>query len=208
MDKTEDLWTPVETTTTTQTETTPEWGSDLDSLINDIANSNKTTPEPEQTTEPTNFVQDVKDNISSKKEETTPEEKVVPKEEPTPKEETTPEDKNDDAITEKDVKELDEAFVLIETENTNLKSEMDELQSLSTWYEDALTKLWNHPVLWPLNEKLLKWEEINIPKVLEKSHNEELDALPSLDKTTSSAKKPVWKVSLQDRLEKKVTQMH
>lgn len=203
----EDLWN-AEVETTEVPETTPDsWMSDLDNLISEIASTNNKS-EPENPTEPTNFVQNVKDSLNPE-EPVEPETPVEPEvKTPVEPEKPTAPESNDSQLTEQEAKELDEAFTEMEWKFETLESDMNELQTLSTWYEDALTKLWSHPVLWPLNEKLLNGEEINIPEFLQKSHDEELAAMPSLDKTNPVSKEAVPKASLQDRLVKNAGQMY
>lgn len=162
--------------------------SELDALISQIAWEQEATKEEPKSTEPVNFV----------------------KPEPEPETEPEPELEADEDfwLTDEELTEMDEAFTEMESKIDTLTSEMDDLQTLSTWYEEALIKLWDHPVLWPLNEKLLRWEELNIPELLQRKHDEELEAMPNLDEANSEGTKPIIKASLQDRLEKWANQMY
>ena len=115
---------------------------------------------------------------------------------------------DDQVITNEDLEELDQSFAelenqvsTMETEMQETKSQLKEIETLKDNYENALQKLWEHPVLWKLNEQLLKGEEVNIPEFLNKSVEEELDSLPNLDWAESTWVEEKWELSLQEKLE-------
>ena len=217
MQKNEDLWTektvPIEETTKTEetkenvsenkeeipkieeikenvsenNEETPKMDdfSELDAIINELMASEKVT-------EPKNFISEPKkEEIQNPKKEN-----------------------EDEFITEEEIKEMEENFkeIEIELENKNIElekinSELDEMKSkldnqtiLANWYEEALNKLWEHPILWPLNMKIIKWEELDIPWYLMKSIEEDLNSMPNIDKTVQIPTKETPKLSAQDKI--------
>lgn len=116
-------------------------------------------------------------------------------------------DKEDDYIDESTLDDLDKSFAELESELGEVKDslsqkekELKESNTTLSQYSDALDKLWDHPILWPLNAKLLKWEDLDIPWYLQKSIEEDLEALPNMD---DIAHEKTWTneiESLQDKL--------
>jgi len=188
-----------ETTEPEETEQTQDF-SILDALIEWISKEQKKGDE-EIVTEPTNFVE---------------EEESEEEEEEESEEEESEEDESEEPLTEEEIEQLDNAFTELETQLSDLQNDMDEVNkeledanTLSKWYEDALLKLWDHPILWPLNAQLLKWEKLNLPDYLEKAMKEEIDSIPDMwNKKSVAPTTNEVKESLQDRIVKKAQQLY
>lgn len=116
------------------------------------------------------------------------------KEESIPK---TEEGKTDEVI-EEDVTEEEVNEIV-----SKLEEEMNTIKATSKAYEEALDLIWNHPILWPLSEKLLEWETIEIPEFLQDMLKWE-PAIPDFSEVTSEWKSPEPKKpkSLQDDMSK------
>lgn len=125
---------------------------------------------------------------------------------------------NEDTITEKELEELEneiwavveELEAEVETEkNTNkeLSSQIEELsnkllkaEETNNSVETAWQKVMTHPVIGELAMKLVKWEEIDIPKILEDKINEDIASMAditaqnpiSIEPTKTSLWKRLW----------------
>lgn len=198
--KTEDeTETTEESTESTETEeTTTEdddlWLWDLDELLNNIPDEKEEEKE-EAPTEPTHFI-----NKDEEKEE-----------EAEPKTDS----ETEEVITEEDLNDLDTAFEELETELSDTKTQLEEKSSEltiaeegKTKYSNALDLLGDHPILGPLNEKLLKGEEVDIPDYLKQSLEDDLDSLPNMEdiaKEPTGTKAPT---SLQEKLQQSAKRRH
>lgn len=148
------------------------------------------------------------DSLLKEDEVTTPTEPTFPKEE-------EKKDNVDDFIDESFLDDLDASFADLETQleekdkaiTEKEKALLDETNKTEALSE-ALDKLWEHPILWPLNEKILKWEKVDIPEYLQKSLQEDLESLPNMDENTHE---PSWIKEpelLQDKIARIAQQRH
>jgi len=119
------------------------------------------------------------------------------------------EKESEEFIDEELLNDLDAWFEELESELATAKETitenskaLEESQSTASAYSEALDKLGEHPILWPLNEKLLKGEEVNIPEYLTKSLEEDIEALPNMDAVAHENTWIVTEETLQDKLEK------
>jgi len=129
------------------------------------------------------------------------------------KEEQTEEEEQ--FIDEELLEDIEKWFTELEAELNTTKEtlslrdkDIEELNNTANAYSEALDKLGEHPILWPLNEKLLKWEKVDIPEYLSKSLQEDIDSLPNMENIASE---PTWvqeALSLQDKLVRKAKQMY
>jgi len=129
------------------------------------------------------------------------------------KEEQTEEEEQ--FIDEELLEDIEKWFTELEAELNTTKETLslrdksiEELNNTANAYSEALDKLGEHPILWPLNEKLLKWEKVDIPEYLQKSLQEDIDSLPNMENIASE---PTWvqePASLQDKLTRKAKQMY
>lgn len=105
---------------------------------------------------------------------------------------------DDDTITEKELEELEneiwavveELEAEVETEkNTNkeLSSQIEELsnkllkaEETNNSVETAWQKVMTHPIIGELAMKLVQWEEIDIPKILEDKINEDIASMADI----------------------------
>ncbi len=118
-------------------------------------------------------------------------------------------------IDEELLEDIEKWFTELEAELNTTKEtlslrdkDIEELNNTANAYSEALDKLGEHPILWPLNEKLLKWEKVDIPEYLSKSLQEDIDSLPNMENIASE---PTWVqevLSLQDKLARKAKQMY
>ena len=145
---------------------------------------------------------------SDKKEETPTEPTFFPKEEN--KEET-----EEEFIDEELLEDIEKWFTELETELTDTKEslstkerDLEESNNTVSAYSDALDKLGDHPILGPLNEKILKGEKVDIPEYLEKSLQEDLDSLPNMEDIASERPWVKEAESLQDKLTKRAKQSY
>lgn len=125
---------------------------------------------------------------------------------------------DDDTITEKELEELEneiwavveELEAEVETEkNTNkeLSSQIEELsnkllkaEETNNSVETAWQKVMTHPIIGELAMKLVQWEEIDIPKILEDKINEDIASMAdittiapiSIEPTKTSLWKRLW----------------
>lgn len=145
---------------------------------------------------------------------------------PTKEEEQIEEVITDDSLLNEDdekiLDDLEESFKELETELeerdteivslwetiSTLETDMKTYQEQAERYSNALDILWDHPVLWILNEKLLKWEAIDIPDYLNKMAMEEISALPNMENIVGEITGVKEAESLQDRLVKKAKQSY
>ncbi len=109
-------------------------------------------------------------------------------------------------MEEEEAEENIEADVSEEEVNeivSKLEEEMSTIKATSKAYEEALDLIGNHPILWPLSEKLLEWETIEIPEFLQDILKWE-PAIPDFSEVTSEWKSPEPKKpkSLQDDMSK------
>lgn len=134
------------------------------------------------------------------KEDTPPTEPVFPEKEKV--------EEVEEFIDEALLDDLDASFEELETKleekdvalTEKEKALLDETNKALA-FQEALDKLWEHPILWPLNEKILRWEKVDIPEYLQKSLQDDLDSLPKMDE---NAHEPTWvdpKPSLQTKIE-------
>ena len=129
------------------------------------------------------------------------------------KEEQTEEEEQ--FIDEELLEDIEKWFTELEAELNTTKEtlslrdkDIEELKNTANAYSEALDKLGEHPILWPLNEKLLKWEKVDIPEYLSKSLQEDIDSLPNMENIASE---PTWvqeDLSLQDKLARKAKEMY
>lgn len=133
----------------------------------------------------------------------------TPKEEEEPKEE----EQSEDTITDQDLEELDNIITDLEKQVTEKDTKISELSEEITTIktdlekytndykslEDWLNKISEHPVLWPLAIKLVKWEEVNIPDYLIKAVESDLEALPNMDWLTTQSN-PEKEISSKNRV--------
>lgn len=129
------------------------------------------------------------------------------------KEEQTEEEEQ--FIDEELLEDIEKWFTELEAELNTTKEtlslrdkDIEELNNTANAYSEALDKLGEHPILWPLNEKLLKWEKVDIPEYLSKSLQEDIDSLPNMENIASE---PTWvqeALSLQDKLTRKAKEMY
>lgn len=96
---------------------------------------------------------------------------------------TTEEEKTEENI-EEDVSEEEINEIV-----SKLEEEMTTIKAASKAYEEALDLIGNHPILWPLSEKLLEWETIEIPEFLQDILKWE-PAIPDFSEVTSQWKNP------------------
>lgn len=118
-------------------------------------------------------------------------------------------------IDEELLEDIEKWFTELEAELNTTKETLslrdkniEELNNTANAYSEALDKLGEHPILWPLNEKLLKGEKVDIPEYLQKSLQEDIDSLPNMENIASE---PTWvqePISLQDKLARKAKQMY
>lgn len=172
---------------------------DLD-LIEELLNLDE--DEDETITEPT-FFQD-------KEEEKEEESKIIEPEIAESEENATEEE---EFIDEELLTNLDEWFKELENELSETKEhlsqrdkDLEESNTTSSAYSDALDKLGDHPILGPLNAKILRGEKVDIPEYLQKSLEEDLAALPNMEEIASEQS---WiqeiKETLQQKLANKVS---
>ena len=102
----------------------------------------------------------------------------------------------DEVITDDDLQVLDETIWELEQqvnsltqEKEGLVQELENVKSDEQKIAEALDSLWEHPILWPLNEKILKWEKVDIPNYLEEIVKKEVKTLP---KTEEISNEPIW----------------
>lgn len=84
----------------------------------------------------------------------------------------------------------------IEEINSTLSTKDSEISVLEEW----LTKISEHPIIWPLAKKIVLWEELNIPEYLTKSINEELDAIPDFGNIQNTGLPQTKTKSVHDKL--------
>lgn len=124
---------------------------------------------------------------------------------------------DDDTITEKELEELEneiwavveELEAEVETEkNTNkeLSSQIEELsnkllkaEETNNSVETAWQKVMTHPIIGELAMKLVQWEEIDIPKILEDKINEDIASMADITTVAPVSIEPT-KISLWKRL--------
>ncbi len=178
----EDIVTSPEDVATEQETTTPENpDADIDAILESLL---KTEEAPIQVTEPV-F---------------------------TSKEEEKPEDIDEEATDEAIIKTLDELDASFEDLESQLEEASKIIETMTKDLEDAISnadarwealdKLWDHPILWPLNTKIIQWEEVNIPEYLQKSIQEDLDALPNMNESIHEPTGIQEQETPQQRLEK------
>jgi hypothetical protein len=93
-------------------------------------------------------------------------------------------------------------------EMEDLNKKIEETNTLSLAYEEAIDKLWSHPILWPLNTKIIKWEDVEIPNYLIKAMEEEIASIPNMWDVKSIEKADIPAPSFQSRLEKTAKQLY
>ncbi len=130
----------------------------------------------------------------------------------------TKEDKKEteeEFIDESFLEDIEKWITELETELNTTKEtlsqkekDLEEKNNTVNAYAEALDKLGEHPILWPLNEKILKGEKVDIPEYLQKSLQEDIDSLPNMENIASE---PTWvqaAESLQDKLARKAKQRY
>lgn len=167
----EDLWNEVvEETTNDWDETTTEQVEENNNQSEEVDLSSLF--DEEQPTQPTNFISDNKE-----------EEK----------------DDENNFISEEEIKEIEKSFQEFEQEIEAKDEEINNLKSDIEKLERWIELLWNHPQLWVLAEKVIKWEEVDIPWYLKSKIDEELSAIPKLS-NIEQVSIPKTKKTLQDEL--------
>lgn len=144
------------------------------------------------------------------------EEEVEEEVEPTPTKPTFfPNNDSEEEIDDNILEELDESFWELETEVDSLKEQIITIEEERDNAKEEALAFWNwldiisqHPVLWPLSDKLLKGEELNIPELLTKSLEEDLDELPNMEHIANELTEVNTPPSLQDKLSKRASQMY
>lgn len=131
------------------------------------------------------------------------------------KEEEKKEEVAEEYIDEQLLEDLDNWFTELENELSELKenftkkeAELLESSNIANAYATALDKLWDHPILWPLNAKILSWETLDIPEYLLNSLQEDIDALPKMEDIASEKTWLVTVETLQEKLAKKARNMY
>ena len=160
--------------------------SEIDALIEDIKKWSKKEEIP---TEPKEFIK--KDGEEN------------PKEEEKGKEKEPSENLSEEELLELEnsFKDLEKELEGKETEIAEINTLLTDANTLSTAYEEAIKKLWDHPILWPLNTKIIKWEEVDIPAFLKKGVNDDIDSIPKTEKIKSLWKTPnPWKLTFQEKV--------
>lgn len=121
-------------------------------------------------------------------------------------------DESEDFITEEDIEKLDEAFSEMEEINSSLTEQLkekeatiDDLNELIESkdkdieiIEEAWAKVVSHPIIWPMAKKIIAWEEVDIPSMVEDKIKEELDSIPNLDESIPAWSKEQKQITLQD----------
>ena len=94
----------------------------------------------------------------------------------------------------KSIEELTQKYTTIESD---FKTKISELELLENW----LSKISEHPVIWPLAIKLIQWEQLDIPEYLIKSLESDINAIPNMDWVNDSISSiPIVEKSKSDKL--------
>lgn len=126
-----------------------------------------------------------------------------------------PNNDSEEEIDNKILDELDESFWELEAEIGSLKEqvktieeERDNAKEEASLFWEWLDTISKHPILWPLSVKLLNGEELNIPEILTKSLEEDINELPNMENIANEPTEVNTPLSLQDKLSRRVSQMY
>ena len=124
-------------------------------------------------------------------------------------------DLEEEEIDEKFLDELDESFWELETEIGVLREQIKIVEEERDNAKEEALLFWKwldiiseHPVLGPLSAKLLNGEELNIPEILTKSLEEDINELPNMENIANEPTEVNTPLSLQDKLSRRVSQMY
>ena len=143
---------------------------------------------------------------------------------------------NEDFLTDEELEELDNTITNLEeslTENQKIIEERDvtiwelnstieeinstlsikdeEISTIKkdlTLLEEWLTKISDHPIIWPLATKIILWEDLNIPEYLNNSINEELNAVPNFGNIQNTGLPQTKTKSVHDKLKEVARQTY
>ncbi len=102
-----------------------------------------------------------------------------------------------DKTIEEQIKSIEEITQKYTTIESDFKSKISELELLENW----LSKISEHPVIWPLAVKLIQWEQLDIPKYLIKSLENDINAIPNMDWVNDSISSiPIVEKTKADKL--------
>lgn len=142
------------------------------------------------------------DSIKEEEEEIQNKPKFVPKE-----------IEESEYITEEEIEEIDKLIEDITKENEeneykiwdlstqieDLTSKIEESNKEKELMEEAFSKASTHPVIWPYVIKLAKWEDIQIPELIENQLKKDVESMPNLE-NINEISVPTKVETLQDRL--------
>jgi hypothetical protein len=130
--------------------------------------------------------QDIIDLVKNIQEESAKIEEEIP-DEPTNFINKEDEIDNDNSIDEDDLNILLDMTDELEKQNQEkdlkieeLSTQIDEELKKTDAIEEAWARVINNPIIWPFAARLANWEVIDIPDILMKQLQEEIDSIPSI----------------------------
>jgi len=148
-------------------------------------NSEETSEEEPQEEENIEELDNILDdllNISEEPSEEEPQEEENSEEEPQ-------EEENSEEEPQEELWKNGEELELAQQELEEMQKELEKTKEDEQKIAQALDKLGEHPILWPLNEKLLKGEDVDIPSYLKNIVEKEIETLPKMEEAISE---PTW----------------